>query len=376
MTQQEIIGRGSLSGLSEVVGRLDPERVLLVIDEQAYTASGASVLVDNILKDRASVRFSDFEPNPRLESIERGLAVFRNQPCDAVIALGGGTAIDTAKLIGVAAASDVSCRELVDHPDRLTDRLPLVAIPTTAGTGSEATHFAVVYIDGLKHSIAHPLVRPDIAIVDPDLTHNLPPSITAHTGLDALCQAVESLWSVRSTAASRRMASHALALSSSNIETVVKVPTAEARSAMSEAAHFAGKAINISFTTGAHAVSYKLTSDFDVPHGLAVALTLGGWMRYNDAVTGRDCLDPRGVDHVRTSLGTIARGLDAGSMRGAADRLDALLRSIECPNRLSEVGVGPDDLDSLVESVNAHRLSNNPRRVTPESLRQLLNESL
>ncbi len=373
--QKEIIGPGSLAALSDVLS--DCGSVFLVVDERAYRESGASGLVDPALSSRRVVRFSEFDPNPSIEAAERGCALYREHACDVIVAIGGGTAIDIAKLIAVTTSTDRTCREIVLYTDRIGPKRPsLVAVPTTAGTGSEATHFAVVYVDGIKYSVVHPSVRPDVAIVDPSLTHALPQSITAHTGLDALCQAIESLWSIQSTDESRRLASKALSLAASNIQTAVNDPTPEARSAMAEAAHLAGKAIDISFTTGAHAVSYKLTSDFGVPHGLAVALTLGAWLRYNDSVTDSDCQDPRGQDRVRTTLGEIFQAIGANSSAEAADRFDVLLRSIDCPSRLSDVGVRMDDVSVLAESVNVDRLANNPRRVTAASLRQLLIECL
>ena len=375
MNQREITGPGSLSALSDVL--LESKRVFLVVDEAAYAASGASTQVDRALDDRHVTRFADFDPNPSAEAIDRGHTLYCEKPCDTVIAIGGGTAIDIAKLIAVSSSSDGDCRKLALNPDPIDpDRPTLVAIPTTAGTGSEATHFAVVYIDGVKYSIAHPAIRPDVAIVDPELTHSLPPAITAHTGLDALCQAIESLWSVQSDTNSRRFATRALDLAAAHLETAVTDPSLEARAAMSDAAHLAGKAIDISFTTGAHAVSYKLTSAFGVPHGLAVALTLGAWVRYNGSVEKHDCLDPRGIDSVRAAIETVSHSFGKNTVEEAADRFAALLRAIGCPTRLSDVGVGADDIDALAASVNVDRLANNPRRVTLESLRQLLSECL
>lgn len=375
MNQREITGPGSLSELSDVLS--ESKRVFLVVDEAAYGASGAAKHTDPALESRPIVRFSDFDPSPTAEAVDRGNAIYRANPCDTIVAFGGGTAIDIAKLIAISGSGDGDCRKLAWNPDPIDpDRPTLIAIPTTAGTGSEATHFAVVYIDGVKHSIAHPAVRPDVAIVDPELTHSLPPTITAHTGLDALCQAIESLWSVQSDGRSRRYATEALNLAATHLTTAVTDPSPEVRKAMSDAAHLAGKAIDISFTTGAHAVSYKLTSDFHIPHGLAVALTLSAWLRYNGAVEISDCLDSGGLDRVQTAIDTICHGFGKETAEEVADQFGALLQAIDCPTRLSDVGVGADDIDALAESVNVGRLSNNPRRVTPKSLRQLLKECL
>lgn len=376
MTPREIIGPGSLASLAEVVDNLDINRVFLVVDAGAYDASGASDSADPILADLNAVRFSQFEPNPTIEAVERAQALFRANPCDGVVAIGGGTAIDIAKIVSLTTRCEGARSLLLDNNDSSLHGIPLVAIPTTAGTGSEATHFAVLYANGKKHSIADERILPDVAIVDADLTHALPPTITAHTGLDALCQAAESMWSVQSTKISRVYAERALTLAVNHLETAVTGPKTEAREAMSGAAHLAGKAINISFTTGPHAVSYAITSDFGVPHGLAVALTLSAWIRFNAGVTDADCVDPHGVEHVKGVLESMARHLGGSSPTDAARIFQDLLEAISPESRLSHVGVTRDDLDGLVDAVNVQRLTNNPRRTTQETLKMLLEESL
>src|SRR5262249_51347864 len=138
--------------------------------------------------------------------------------------------------------------------------LPLVAIPTTAGSGSEATPFAVLYVGHVKHSIAGPAMLPDVAIVDPSLTDSMSPALTAVTGMDAFSQAVESYWCIHSTERSKAYARRAIALVLEHLEVAVTAPREENRRAMSKAAHLAGRAIAITKTTGAHALSYPLTS--------------------------------------------------------------------------------------------------------------------
>src|SRR5690606_25840825 len=142
------------------------------------------------------------------------------------------------------------------------DGPPLLAVPTTAGTGSEATHFAVVYIDGVKHSLAHPLLRPDLVILDPLLTYAMPPGLTAATGLDALSQGIEALWAVGATTKSVGYAARAVELAAGALETAVIAPDRTARRAMMEAAHASGLAIDISKTTAPHALSYAISTDF------------------------------------------------------------------------------------------------------------------
>ncbi len=257
--------------VESVLEGLSAERLFLVIDEPAYRASGAEAALENYFQKRSTVRFGNFELNPKLEDVQRGIDVYRNFEPDVVIALGGGTAIDLAKLIGI-----IAVQKGASNPQRSRDIAmgiasievvgkPMVAIPTTAGTGSEATHFAVVYVDGEKYSVAHPSMLPDYPVVDPKLTESLPKRITAATGLDAFCQAIESIWAVAATEESIGYAQEAARLAFNHLATAVNAPTPEARRAMSRAAHLAGKAINITKTTAPHALSYFLTSRYGVP---------------------------------------------------------------------------------------------------------------
>jgi alcohol dehydrogenase class IV len=249
----------------------------------------------------------------------------------------------------------------------------VIAIPTTAGSGSEATHFAVVYRDGEKHSVAHASLRPAAAIVDPALTANLPPDLSAHSGLDALCQAVESIWSIHATEDSLAPAQAALALTWQHLETAVNEPTPAARSAMAWGAHLAGQAINLTQTTAPHAMSYTLTSAFGIPHGAAVALTLGPVLAFNARVNEADCVDCRGPESVQERLAIICETIGVNSPEHA----DAVFRNkvvaVGCPVTFSGAGIeGTDLIDRICNQVNPERLANNPRRLTPAAMREML----
>ena len=367
-------GPGALGRLGDVLDGLGARSVFLVADAGAYRLSGAEAVAADALRGRDVARFDDFAANPRLDDAEKGLALFRRSPCDALLAVGGGSAIDMAKTIGALAANSGRADALATGQEPLRRAgPPLVAVPTTAGTGAEATHFAVVYVGGKKYSLAHPGLLPHTALVDPDLTAALPAPLTASTGLDALCQAIESLWSVNADAVSLADARQALSLAWVHLRTACLAPTPAARLGMSRAAHLAGRAINRSKTTAPHALSYTLTSSYGVPHGLAVALTLGSVLEYNAGVRGGDAADPRGAEWTRYRLREISAALGAEDAAGARRTFTLLLESLDCPTRLSQVGVGtPEQLAQLAGSVNAERLGNNPRRLDGEGLIRLL----
>jgi alcohol dehydrogenase len=348
------------------------------LDADAYERSGAAATVEPFLASRRAHRFTGFEPNPKIEDVERGVAAFRRARPDVVLAIGGGTALDLAKVIGTCGADAVDVRACVigaAAPAR--DGPPLVAVPTTAGTGSEATHFAVVYVEGSKYSFAHAFLRPDVIVLDPQLTYSLPSRLSAVTGLDALCQGIESLWAIGSTETSRDHAYRAVELALAHLPDVVREhPSPVARHAMLEAAYHSGCAIDIGKTTAAHAVSYTLSSRYGVPHGAAVALTLGAFIVFNAQVDEASCTDPRGVGHVRDAIRRVVETLGASSAEDARARIEAFVAALGCPTRLGEVGVDEAGLARLVADVNLERLGNNPRRLGARQLDEVLRSVL
>lgn len=363
-----------LSQLEGLLQRLQIRRIFAVVDETAYENSGARRVLTPIFRKYHVAEFSRFEPNPKFDDVVAGLQEFQQSDADVVIALGGGTAIDVAKLIstGIKGASELYSliSQRAEFPDRAT---PLIAVPTTSGTGSEATQFAVVYVDDRKYSVDHPQLLPAWCVLDPELTLKLPPQITAQSGLDAFCQAIESLWSVRSDDRSMADAGEAARLSLTALHQAVTKPTRESRWAMCQAAHLAGRAINRSRTTACHAISYTLTSKFGIPHGHAVALTLGAMLEFNSDVNESDCNDPRGVRHVQQALHRILSILNCENFNDGRCAIENFVASLGCEIRLSQLGIsGSDVIASLATSVNVERMNNNPRQLTHSRLMKLL----
>ena len=365
---------GSVRSLTGLVEELNPKAILLLTGGASYRASGAAKAVAQATARRTSTMISGVTANPDLEDVDRAIATYRESSPSLVIAVGGGSVIDLAKTVRSVAPHSSTAR-----PYALGERTvgpaeaALIAIPTTAGTGSEATHFAVVYVDGVKYSIADASLRPDTAILDPELTYSVPPRVTAATGLDALSQAMESLWSVRSTPTSRECAEAAMTLALDHLENAVCRPDPVSRTGMCNAAHLAGLAIDESFTTAPHALSYVLTARFGIPHGHAVALTLGAVLEYNAGVTATTCADPRGVEHVRRVMERIIRLLGVTDASGARHALEELVGRLGLDNSLAGIDAPPEQVRALLaEGVNLQRLANNPRVFTNESLAGVL----
>ncbi len=232
--------------------------VVLVTDGAAYELCGAKVFFDEFFAAHPVAKVTHLvvaSANPKVEMVEALLADIHDE-VDAFVAVGGGTTIDTTKLLNLAIVSKAPIKELLTSKTAPDILLPYMAFPTTAGTGAEATRFAVCYDGEVKYSVDFEVIRPsDVAIV-PEFTATLPPYQKVSTNFDAYAQAVESLWAKGATDESKAYANRALELMKSEN--------------WPEASYWAGCAIDLSRTTAAHAFSYYLTSHYGIPHGHAV----------------------------------------------------------------------------------------------------------
>jgi alcohol dehydrogenase class IV len=365
----------SLEQLPALLDAIGAARVLLVLDRRAAEASGCQARLLDLLQPVLAGVFDDFTPNPRSE---QPLAAAR-RACElratAMVGLGGGSSMDVAKVAGLAAGAPDRAEELVRGvSDPTVTPLPIVAIPTTSGTGSDATHFAAVYHHGHKVSVAHPGMRPLGVVLDARLHVAMPPAIAAATGLDAFCQATESMWAVGATPESLVDAREAQNMICGHLAPSVLYGRLEDREAMMQGAHRAGHAINISKTTASHALSYALTTQFGIAHGLAVALTLGHVAAFNAATTDSDCNHPQGVGLVRARVHAACEGVGVSPPELAA-RMREILELLSLPATLSAAGVSRGSLDSLAHAADVVRLSNNPRRMSVADARALLEQA-
>jgi alcohol dehydrogenase class IV len=370
--QEAFFGWGATARLGEVVERARPSRILLVSGPRSYAASGAAAAIEPVLASRAVTRIERADTYPTVEEVARGRELLDASRPELIVAVGGGAVLDLAKAMRVrfSVVGDAAEARLVLAPDPVAT-VPLVAIPTTAGTGAETTQFAVVYVGSIKHSLDHPQLRPDVAIIDPALSASVGPRASAASGMDALAQGIESIWSVASTAHSRRAASRAVRLALSCLEAAVVEGTRAGRIGMSMAAHLSGRAINETRTTACHAASYPMTARYGIPHGHAVALTLPAMLEFNAGVEPADAIDPGGVDAVRAKLDVVVELLGVAEAAAGRRRLLDLMRRIGLETTLGELGV--TDLDPIVaEGFNPARAGNNPRRLTPDVLRAML----
>ncbi|MCH8004170.1 MAG: iron-containing alcohol dehydrogenase [Nanoarchaeota archaeon] len=378
VSQTEFIGRGSVYKLKNILRMHKPKNIFLVTGKSSFEKSAAKSVSDDFLEDYNVTHFNDFQTNPQLEEVKKGLEIFKENNCDFVIAIGGGSSIDVAKSINIFSSNPGNPEDYIQNKKEIKNNgKVLVAIPTTAGSGSQATHFAVVYIGKTKYSLVHEeFILPDYAIVESVFTESLPADITAHTGMDALSQAIESYWSVNSTEESKKFSEDAIKLVLNNLQEAVNNPSYKFREGMARAAHLAGKAINISKTTACHAISYPITSYFNVPHGHAVALSLPSMLLYNSKVSEEDVLDKRGTEYVRNTIMELSSIMGEKTPDKAAEKIRKLMKSIHLATMLSEIGIKTkEDREIIIKNgFNLDRVKNNPRLLTESNLRSILSE--
>ncbi|MFT7519966.1 MAG: alcohol dehydrogenase class IV [Kiritimatiellia bacterium] len=361
---------GAVGLLGEALAELPVDDVLLVVGDRSWQAAREPVM--RALDGRRVEVYSGFRNNPRIDDVDAGIRLLRTLSRPAVVAVGGGSAIDMGKLIALFSAQPGPPAQMLGQDFVATD-VPVIAVPTTAGTGSEATPFATVYAGRVKHSASHASILPAGALVDAQLAMSMPAYVTACTGLDALVQAVESMWAVRSTDESMSHARVAIVLALAHLPAAVQRPTLIDRTVMAEAAWHAGCAIAHTRTTACHALSYPMTIGWGVPHGHAVALTLAAMVEHNGAVRDHDCVDARGAAAVRVVIDEICALFGVAGPAAFRARWVEFVASLGLATSLSAVGITTEaDLLSIVDAVNLQRLANNPRAVARDDMVRLL----
>lgn len=374
----EYYGFNSIKNLSEILTQHNFRTVFLITGRKSFDQPEIKNIIFDQLKKVQFTHFNEFSPNPKIEDVKKGLNLFNKNNYDAVIAIGGGSVIDMGKSISILSKNKGSPEEIIEGNIPIKQKgVPLIRIPTTAGSGSEATHFAVVYIGKKKYSLANPkFMQAEFVIIDPQFLLTLPKNIINNSGMDALTQAIESFWNINSTEESRGYAKKAINLIMKNLVNASNTSKKKYLSKMALAANYAGKAINITKTTACHAISYPITSYFGVPHGHAVALTLPSMLVYNSKVSEADLSDPRGVQFVKNILNQLVSILGTSNIHNAKETLLDLMRQIGLETRLSKLGIeSTQDIDLIVKNgFTPNRVKNNPRVLTEAQLRKILED--
>ena len=374
--QTEFIGKNSLINIKKIISDLDAKKILLVTGKGSYKKSGSEKKLFECLGNTVIERFFDFEANPNIKDVQVGIGIISSFKPDLVIAIGGGSVIDIAKLINIFAVHVTNEKEIYEFVNESSSvqqpGLPLIAIPTTSGTGSEATHFAVVYIGNKKYSFAHKYVLPDFSIIDPSLSYSNPAYIKACSGFDALSQAIESFWAVGSTEESREYSREAIRIILSSIEMAVVESDEKSMDRMSLAANLAGKAINISKTTAAHAVSYPITKFLGIPHGHAVALTLGSFFVINSHYSESQLNDSRGIQYFDNISKELLNLFDCSRSEQVSQRWNQIMTNVGLETNLKSIFSKKNiDYELIKKEINLERLNNNPVKVNSSQIENL-----
>lgn len=353
---------GALHSLTTLIQENNWKNILLFSTERRLKAVDKQL--SQILAHTNLTVYTAISPNPSVQDIKKALSLV-HQPFDVILALGGGSCIDFAKLFRASIDNNIDIKEYFRSPSPLICKTPLVAIPTTAGTGSEATRFAVVYIDGEKYSLDSPAVMPNYAIIDSELMSDAPAYLKASCGMDAFAQAIEGFWANGATEESDRYAQEAIRICKDNLEAFVLSSTPESCKNMARASYLAGKCISIARTTAAHALSYKITHLYGIPHGHAVALSLPGLidLHARKAITGSPL--QRKIDWLSSTFNVPPFELNKWFL--------SLYSRIGLQSNLTQLQISSSE--DIVDGVNTERLTNNPLTLHKEDMMGLFNQT-
>ena len=365
-----------IAHLPEILKEVGCNKLFLVIDSSYPFLSIKNKI--EALPVGEKVKFSDFTPNPLYEQVCKGIELLKSSNCDTILAVGGGSAIDVAKCIKLAVLAEEGNAAII--PPLVSQRLPIdgtkipfIAIPTTAGTGSESTHNAVMYYGGAKQTVTNDGVLPDFAVLEPSVLKTLPLYQKKCTMMDALCQGIESWWSINSTDESKVYSKKTVELIMANWRKYIFGNNDEAAAQIMMAANYGGRAINITQTTAPHAMSYKITSLYNLPHGHAVAVCLPAVWKYMIGHFDK-CIDKRGFNYLEKMFKEISYALGLGSPMEAIDGFESMMQDMELgyPESTNREA----DIDVLSIAVNPVRLKNNPIQIDQDASRFLYNSIL
>lgn len=348
-------GDGRLKSLSKAVQSIGGTHGLLVTSRSfSQMAEQLKSDADNHIQEI----YCDVRPNPELRFTDACAALIRQRKLDFVIALGGGSVLDSAKAAAAIALEGKSIRHYFGTDCSLPIvGLPIIALPTTAGTGSEVTSVSVLSDGDQKLPLSSPALMAKIAIIDPELTVSLPPYLTACTGMDALCHSIEGYSSINHQPICDALAVRASKLILENLETAVQDgENRKARRALAAASVLAGLSFAIPKTTGPHACSYPLTAQYDIPHGEACGLTIDWFLRINRKV-------PR--------IQRLANELGFADIEFLADRIGKLRHAIGLRDSLTDINLSEEQIHKLAQDSMHPNLYNNPTPVTSEMLEEM-----
>lgn len=364
-------GMVALENLKTIVK--DAKKVAIFTDRRILSTGLVDLPLAKLQEaGKETIVISDLPPEPTYMQVQKLVDEFKASGADFIVAVGGGSAMDTAKLASLLATERYTVKDLLDDPTLAVKTVKTCLIPTTAGTGSEATPNAIVAVpeQELKIGIVNSSMVPDYVVLDAEMIRKLPRKIAAATGIDAMAHAIECFTSNKANPFSDIFALEAFDLIMNNIETACDDPDAmEAKNRMQIAAFYAGVAITCSGTTAVHALSYPLGGKYHIAHGVSNAILLVLVMKFNEPVIrGKLAVAYDRIVHGEKTCTT-----EAEKSAWVVERMGQIVRHLDIPTSLSEFNVPREDLDGLVKAgMQVQRLLvNNMRTVTPEDARNI-----
>lgn len=373
-------GENSMENIADIIKKLDARKVAMFTDK-GLRKLGLFDLPEAVVKSTGVGYYvlDDLPAEPSYMAVQAVVDEFKASGADLIVACGGGSVMDAAKLASVLVTDEYGVKELLDNPGMAKKCVPIVLIPTTAGTGAEVTPNAIVGVPEreLKIGIVNENMIADYVILDARLIKNLPRKIAASTGVDALAHCVECFTGNKANPFSDMYALEGCDLILNNLEAACDDPEAmEAKNKMQIAAYYGGLAITASGTTAVHALSYPLGGKYHIAHGVSNAMLLAPVMRFNaeDPVVK----ERLAVIYDRSCHEAEKRSSVEEKAAWVIARMEAIIRHLDIPTSLTEFNVPAEDLESLVDAgMQVTRLlSNNMRKVTPEDARAIYSQVL
>lgn len=366
-----IFGRGAVDRLGELAEELGGRRVLVVSDPGVIRAGHTTRGIESLrAHGLEAFLFAEVEENPTTRHVGAGVDFARAHDVDFLVGLGGGSVLDCAKGVNFIYSSGGEMRDYWGYGKATRPLLPMIAVPTTAGTGSESQSFAIIADERTHQKMAcgDKKAACRAAILDPELTTSQPRRVTAATGIDALAHAVESFVTRKRNPMSRLFSREAWRLLEANLERVLREPEdVEARGAMQLGATLAGTAVELSMLGAAHAAANPLTAHYGVVHGAAVGMLLPHVVRFNAEAEGGSA----GSDYAELVAQASGCGGEASST-ALAHRLDALLEASGLPTHLSSWNVKRRGLEILAEEASRQWTAQfNPRPLNAPQVLEL-----
>ena len=373
-------GENAMENIADIIKKLDARKVAMFTDK-GLRKLGLFDMPEAVVKSTGVEYYvlDELPPEPSYMAVQAVVDEFKASGADLIVACGGGSVMDAAKLASVLVTDEYGVRELLDNPGMAKKCVPIVLIPTTAGTGAEVTPNAIVGVPEreLKIGIVNENMIADYVILDARLIKNLPRKIAASTGVDALAHCVECFTGNKANPFSDMYALEGCDLILNNLEAACDDPEAmEAKNKMQIAAYYGGLAITASGTTAVHALSYPLGGKYHIAHGVSNAMLLAPVMRFNaeDPVVK----ERLAVIYDRSCHEAEKRSSVEEKAAWVIARMEAIIRHLDIPTSLTEFNVPAEDLESLVDAgMQVTRLlNNNMRKVTPEDARAIYSQVL